>query len=123
MGACAGWQGLAAVKRQALAGHGIRSGEHRRPRGRGGTHSGRISLVRNVETPSGSGRLVAPGKPTVRKAQFPGGNRMTRQANAGGRKAAGNRDHDGWCLRQRCRITGRIPGLVPGPERAQTRVR
>ena len=28
--------------------------------------------------------LVASGKPTVRKAQFPGGNRMTRQANAGG---------------------------------------
>ena len=43
-------QGLAAGKRQALAGHGIRSGEHRRPRGRGGTHSGRISKVRNVET-------------------------------------------------------------------------
>jgi hypothetical protein len=34
---------------------------------------------------------VVAGKPTVRKAQFPGGNRMTRQANAGGRKAAGNR--------------------------------
>src|SRR5262249_21608940 len=32
-----------------------------------------------------------PGKPTVRKAQVPGGNRMTRQADAGGRKAAGNR--------------------------------
>ena len=32
------------------------------------------------------------GKPTVRRAQLPGGNRMTREANAGGRKAAGNRD-------------------------------
>jgi len=30
-----------------------------------------------VETPSGSGRLVVPGKPTVRKAQVPGGNRVT----------------------------------------------
>jgi hypothetical protein len=42
--------------------------------------------------PSGSGRQAAAGQPTVRKAQFPGGNRMTREANAGGRKAAGNRD-------------------------------
>jgi hypothetical protein len=40
----------------------------------------------------GPGVLMAPGKPTVRKAQSPGGNRMTRQANAGSRKAAGNRD-------------------------------
>ena len=69
-------QGLAAGKRQATAGHGIWPGEHRRPRGREGTHPGRISQVRNVETPSGSGRS-APGKPTVRKAQFPGGNRVT----------------------------------------------
>jgi hypothetical protein len=67
--------------------------------------------------------LVAPGKPTVRKAQFPGGNRMTRQANAGGRKAAGNRDHDGWLLRQRHPDNWPDTGRVPGPERAQTRVR
>ena len=31
------------------------------------------------------------GKPTVRKAQFPSGHRMTKKRNAGGRKAAGNR--------------------------------
>jgi hypothetical protein len=109
-------QGLAAGKRQALAGHGIRSGEHRRPRGRGGTQPGRISQVRNVETPSGSGRS-APGKPTVRKAQFPGREQddPTSQCRRpkGGRKP-GQR---GWLLRQRCRITGRIPGLVPlGPK-------
>jgi hypothetical protein len=79
MGCRCGVQGLAAGKRQALAGHGIRPGGHRRPRGRGGTHSGRISQARNVGTPSGSGRQ-APGQPTVRKAQFPGGNRMTREA-------------------------------------------
>ncbi len=30
--------------------------EHRRPRGIEGTHTGHISCVRNVETPSGSGR-------------------------------------------------------------------
>lgn len=36
--------------------------------------------------------MTAGGKPTVRKAQLSGGNRMTREANAGGRKATGNRD-------------------------------
>ena len=51
--------------------------EHRRPRGRGGTHPGRSSCVRNAVTPSGSGRDRASGKPTVRRAQSPGGNRMT----------------------------------------------
>jgi hypothetical protein len=49
-------------------------GEHRRPRGRGGTQPGRSSYVWNVVTPSGSGVV---GKPTVRKAEFPGGYRMT----------------------------------------------
>jgi len=69
-----------------------RSGEHRRPRGIGGTQPGWISLVRNVTTPLGSERNDAPGKPTVRKAGFPSGRRMAQEANAGGRKAAGNRD-------------------------------
>jgi hypothetical protein len=32
------------------------------------------------------------GKPTVRKAQFPSGNKMVQEANAGSRKAAGNRE-------------------------------
>jgi len=97
--------------------------EHRRPRGREGTQPGRISQVRNVETPSGSGRACVPGKPTVRKAQVPGGNRMTREANAGGRKAAGNRDEVAGPFCWLSWITGRIPGGVPGPERALTRVR
>jgi hypothetical protein len=48
--------------------------EHRRPRGIEGTHPGRSSCVRNAVTPSGSGDA---GKPTVRNAQPPGGNRMT----------------------------------------------
>src|SRR6266849_271751 len=38
------------------------------PRGTGGTLAGRVSAVRNVETPSRSGWL--PGKPTARKAQL-----------------------------------------------------
>ena len=93
MGWNSGVQGLAAEKRQALAGHGVRSGEHRRPRGREGTHPGRISCVQNVATPLGSGHegFVA-GKPTVRKAQLRSGKRMTREANAGDRKATGNPD-------------------------------
>jgi hypothetical protein len=32
------------------------------------------------------------GKPTVRNAQLPGGHRMTKKRNAGGRKAAGTHD-------------------------------
>jgi len=70
----------------------------------------------------GSGTRVVTGKPTVRKAQLPSGNRMTREANAGGRKATGNRDMDGWPLRRSFRITGRIRAL-PEPERELTRVR
>jgi hypothetical protein len=35
--------------------------------------------------------MVLPGKPTVREAQFLAGRRMAQEANAGGRKAAGNR--------------------------------
>ena len=49
--------------------------EHRRPRGTGGTHPGRISCVRNAVTPVGV-RAVTSGKPTVRKAQPSGGNLM-----------------------------------------------
>ena len=44
----------------------------------------------NTTIPLGSGCLVA-GRPTVRKVQFPSGRRMTQEANAGSRKAAGNR--------------------------------
>lgn len=61
-----------------------RSEGHRRPRGIGGTHPGRISLVRNVTTPLGSENSDGLGKPTVRKARFPSGRRMAQEANAGG---------------------------------------
>ena len=54
-------------------------GEHRRPRDIEGCHPGRCSCVRNVETPSGSGSCWRAGKPTVRNAQFLGGNRMTKK--------------------------------------------
>jgi hypothetical protein len=58
--------------------------EHRCPRGTEGAHPDRSSCVRNVVTPSGSGPRS--GKPTARRAQLPGGNRMTEKRNAGGRK-------------------------------------
>src|SRR4051812_32025091 len=58
-----------------------RPGEHHRPRGTEGAHSVRVSCMWNVETPSGSSREA--GRRTVRDAQLAGGNRMTREANAG----------------------------------------
>jgi hypothetical protein len=67
-----------------------RPGAHHRPRDKGGALPGRSLLMCNTTTPLGSGHWVA-GRPTVRKAQFPCGRRMTQEANAGSRKAAGNR--------------------------------
>jgi hypothetical protein len=47
--------------------------------------------VRNVAIPMGSDTAaVVVGGPTVRKADVPSGEGMTREANAGGRKATGN---------------------------------
>ena len=43
------------------------------------------------------------GRPTVRKAQLPSGRRMTQEANADSRKAAGNRG----------RVTGTSAGWSP----------
>lgn len=82
--------GLAVVKRQAATGDTWPVVRTPPSRGLGGIHPGRISRMWNVGTPSESRRC--PGKPTVRKAQSSGGNRMAQQANAGGRKATGNRE-------------------------------
>src|SRR3954451_16973398 len=54
----------------------------------------------NTTTPLRSGGLTA-GRPTVRKVQFRSGRRMAQEANADGRKAAGNREPLFWRLRQR----------------------
>jgi hypothetical protein len=72
----------------------------------------------NTTTPLRSGGLTA-GRPTVRKVQFRSGRRMAQEANADGRKAAGNREPLFWRLRQRPRITGRIR-VVARPERELT---
>ena len=78
-------------------GNASQPGEHRRPRGTGGTHPGRSSCVWNVVTPSGSGLL--PGKPTVREAQSPGGNRMTEKRMPVAERQRETRSVDGWPLR------------------------
>lgn len=49
-----------------------------------------------------------PGKPTARKAQLSSGRRKTQQANAGRRKAAGNREPCADTSVGGSRITGRI---------------
>jgi hypothetical protein len=51
------------------------SGGHHWPRDKEGTHPGRVSHVRNVETPAGvqGGKVAASGRPTVRKADIPSG--------------------------------------------------
>lgn len=75
--------GLAAEKRQAAAGGTLPAVRTPPSRGLEGTLPGRVLRMRNVGTPSGSGRGDGPGKPTVREAEFPGGNRMAQEANAG----------------------------------------
>jgi hypothetical protein len=81
------------VKRQALGQSNILGREeHRRPRGRAGTHPGRILLVWNVETPFRSAvRRLRGGKPTARKAQLLERDRMTQKRMPVRRKATGNR--------------------------------
>jgi hypothetical protein len=66
-----------------------------------------------VEVQSVFGRT---GKPTARNAQSLGGNRMTKKPNAGGGNAAGNRESRTSPSSWSSWITGRIPGLVPGPK-------
>jgi hypothetical protein len=54
-----------------------------------------------------------PGKPTVRKAQISSGRRKTQQANAGGRKATGNREPHADTSVDGPRTTGRIGADTP----------
>jgi hypothetical protein len=65
---------------------------------------------------------VVSGRPTVRKVQLPSGRRMTQEAKAGGRKAAGNRDD---AASSSAGGLAELAGyeLMLGPERALTWVR
>src|SRR4051794_27633209 len=58
--------GLAVEKRQAPAVEIAMAGTTPPPRSKEGTHPGRCSHVRNAETPTESGPLRRPGRPTVR---------------------------------------------------------
>jgi hypothetical protein len=95
---------------------GKRSGEHHRPRGIEGAHSVRVLRMWNVETPSGSS-LVA-GRPTVRKAQSPAGNRMTREANAGAERRREGRHQEAAASWPWWRRTGRIRAVCSAREGA-----
>ena len=107
-GLSGGVQGLAAGKRQAPAGDFLSA-----------EMSTAAPEIQEAPTPvasracgtweprweSGHGDVA--GKPTARKAQSPSEGRMTWEANAGGRKATGNRGKRP-ALRRSPRITGRI---------------
>src|SRR5919112_3967662 len=58
--------GLAVEKRQAPVVEIAMAGMTPLPRSKEGTHPGRFSHVRNAETPTESGPLRRPGRPTVR---------------------------------------------------------
>ena len=108
--------GLAAVKRQAPVIEVTVIGTAPPPRSEEGTHPGRISCVRNTETPTGSGRVWWPaGRPTVREAEFAWWEQDVQEAKAGRRKPTGTGTRHGLLLHVvGWRITGRIPGLVLG---------
>src|SRR4051794_41938788 len=59
-------RGLAVEKRQAPVIEIAMAGTTPPPRNKEGTHPGRLSRVRNAETPTESGPLRRPGRPTVR---------------------------------------------------------
>ena len=106
--------GLAAEKRQAPAEEKQSAGGTPPSRGREGAHPARISLCRTWKPRKGPGRVS--GRPPVRNAQLPGGHRMTQEANAGGRKAAGNRDGEAGPSSRSSRITGRTGPKWPDPK-------
>jgi hypothetical protein len=83
---------LAVGKRQVAAGHITPAVRTPPPRRKEGAHPGRISTMRNTETPTRSQRICM-GRPTVRKADRLSGNRNVQQANAGKSKDNGKPVH------------------------------
>ena len=121
MGCRSGVKGLAVAEQQVPDKETNWPGEHHRPRGREGTHPGPSSRVRNAVTPSGSGlALGVSGKPTARRAQLLGGNRMAeKRTPAAERQREPGRD--GRLLQAVVSDNRPDTGLVPGLERALTR--
>jgi hypothetical protein len=61
-------------------------------------------------------RLGAAGQPTVRRAQFPGGNRTPKKRTPAAERQRESGSASPVLQPGAARITGRIPGLVPGCE-------
>jgi hypothetical protein len=99
------------------------AGEHRCPRGKESARPGlgltRAERVNPARVRVGcAGMRTWGGRPTVMGAESRLVGQGAQEANAGGRKTAGNRGpQDQELLLDGLRITGRIPGLRPGPER------
>ena len=72
-------KGLAVVKRQAPVIEVTLIGTTPSPRSKEGTHPGRVSRVRNTETPTESSLVREAGRPTARDAQSSVGNRMSKK--------------------------------------------
>src|SRR6266536_2023331 len=112
----AGEQGPAAGRRQAPAGRTWPAGSAPPPPGFRGRPPRPHLPHAERENPDGVRRVPA-GKPTVREAESPSGRRKAREANAGGREAAGNREPDAGPSASGSRITGRI-GQCPARKSA-----
>src|SRR4051812_12596905 len=95
MGCFSGGKGLAVEKRQAPVIEVTLAGTTPPPRGKEGTHPGRVSHVRNAGTPTESGPLRRPGRPTVRDGGILWREQDAQEANAGGRKPTGHRNDRG----------------------------
>src|SRR2546425_9303550 len=99
------------------------AGEHRCPRGKESARPG-LSLTRGERVNPArvrgtrAGKRGAGGRPTVMGAESRLAGQGAQEAKAGGGNAAGNRGpQHRELLSDGRRITGWIPGLVPGPER------
>jgi len=97
--------------------------EHRRPRGIESARPGPgLTRGKRVNPARVRGRCAGMracgGRPTAMGAESRLAGQGVQEANAGSRKAVGNRRPQHRELLPDGRwITGRIPGLVPGPER------
>src|SRR4051794_8556273 len=81
-------RGLAVEKRQAPVIEIAMAGTTPPPRSKEGTHPGRLSRVRNAETPTESGPLRRPGRPTVRNGGILLAGTGCPRSERGGAKAA-----------------------------------
>jgi hypothetical protein len=109
------------VKRQAPVIEVTMVGMTPPPRSKEGTHPGRVSHVRNTETPTESGPPWRPGKPIVRAVEFSGGNRMLKKRMPVGESRQNTTTIVAAPPSCCCWVTDRIPGReCPAPKGALT---